>query len=130
VRGRRIYGVSDPDGYARNCALHLRAIVAKYPNDPETAALIAELRSQSEAFDQVWSRHDVLPQSITHKTFDHPVVGPVTVHCDSLEIADRDQRVVIYTAEPGSSAEQALRRLAVLGVTASTCRAETPHRGD
>jgi hypothetical protein len=88
------------------------------------------LRSQSQTFDRVWSRHDVLPQSIPRKTFDHPVVGPVTVHCDSLDIADRDRRVVIYTAEPGSSAEQALRRLAVLGVTASTCQAETPHWAD
>ncbi|NEA98416.1 hypothetical protein G3I78_04875 [Streptomyces sp. SID13726] len=35
------------------------------------------------------------------KTFDHPLVGPVTVDCDVLDIADRDQRVVIYTTTPG-----------------------------
>jgi hypothetical protein len=49
------------------------------------------------------------------KNFDHPVVGPITVNCDALDIADRDQRVVIYTAEPGPPAEQALRLLSVIG---------------
>ncbi len=114
-QGHRIYGVSDPDEYARTCALHLRAVVAKYPEDPETAALIAELRSGSEAFEQVWTDHDIIARSMIRKTFDHPVVGPVTVDCDSLDIADCDQRVVIYSAEPGSSSEEALLLLGVLG---------------
>jgi MmyB-like transcription regulator ligand binding domain len=43
------------------------------------------------------------------------VVGPVTVDCDVLDIADRDQRVVIYIATPGSPSEEALRLLAVVG---------------
>jgi hypothetical protein len=49
------------------------------------------------------------------KTFQHPLVGPVTVNCDALDIADRDQRVVIYTATPGSPSEEALRLLSVIG---------------
>jgi hypothetical protein len=48
-------------------------------------------------------------------TFDHPVVGAVTVNCDALDVADSDQRVVIYTAEPGSASEQELRLLGVVG---------------
>jgi hypothetical protein len=49
------------------------------------------------------------------KTFQHPLVGPVTVNCDVLDITDRDQRVVIYTATPGSPSEEALRLLSVVG---------------
>ena len=49
------------------------------------------------------------------KTFQHPLVGPVTVNCDVLDITDRDQRVVIYTAAPGSPSEEALRLLSVVG---------------
>lgn len=49
------------------------------------------------------------------KTFDHAVVGPVTVNCDVLDVADLDQHVVIYTADPGSSSEEALRLLSVVG---------------
>jgi hypothetical protein len=36
------------------------------------------------------------------KTFEHPAAGPVIVNCDSLELADRDHRVVVDTAEPDS----------------------------
>jgi hypothetical protein len=114
-QGRRLYGVSDADRYARTCALHLRAVAAKYPDDPETSALIDELRTGSQAFEDLWNDHDVIEREMTRKTFDHPVVGRVTVDCDSLDIADRDQRVVVYTAEPGTSSEQALRALAVRG---------------
>jgi hypothetical protein len=49
------------------------------------------------------------------KTFRHPLVGPVTVNCDVLDITERDQRVVLYTATPGSSSEEALRLLSVVG---------------
>lgn len=49
------------------------------------------------------------------KTFQHPVVGPVTVNCDVLQITDRDQQVVLYTAAPGSPSEEALRLLSVIG---------------
>jgi hypothetical protein len=42
-------------------------------------------------------------------------VGPVTVNCDALDITDRDQQVVIYTATPGSPSEEALRLLSVIG---------------
>jgi hypothetical protein len=49
------------------------------------------------------------------KTFQHPLVGLITVNCDVLDIADRDQRVVIYTAVPGSPSEEALRLLSVIG---------------
>lgn len=36
------------------------------------------------------------------KTFHHPVVGPVAVNCDALDVDDLGQRMVICTTEPGS----------------------------
>lgn len=59
-QGRRLYGVFDADRYARTCALHLRATAAKYPYDPETVALIDELRSGSQDFEDLWNDHDVI----------------------------------------------------------------------
>ncbi|GAS89821.1 helix-turn-helix transcriptional regulator [Mycolicibacterium brisbanense] len=113
--GRRLYGVSDADEFSHTAALHLRATAARYPDDPETNALIAELRSGSAEFAGLWNAHDIVSRPTLCKTFAHPVVGPVAVNCDSLDIADRDQRVVIYTPEPGSPSEEAMRLLAVLG---------------
>jgi hypothetical protein len=117
--GRGPYGVSDPDQFARACALRLRSVAARYPDDPDTAALIAELRTGSDAFARLWDDHDVTTETLSCKTFDHPVVGPVTLNCDVLDIADRDQRVTFYTAEPGSASEEAMRLLSVLGAVRS-----------
>ncbi|MGW0251604.1 helix-turn-helix transcriptional regulator [Nocardia goodfellowii] len=113
--GRRLYGVSDADEFSRTAAQHLRAAAARYPNDPELTALISELRSGSPEFAQLWAAHDVTDRPTLCKTFDHPLVGPISVNRDVLDIADRDQRVILYTANPGSPAEQALRLLSVIG---------------
>jgi transcriptional regulator with XRE-family HTH domain len=113
--GRPLYGVSDRAQFARNSALRLRTTAARYPGDPEVAELVGELLAGSEEFRRLWESHDVSIEPTLVKTFDHPVVGPVTVNCDVLEISELDQHVVLYTASPGSPSEQALRLLAVLG---------------
>ncbi|MGH3375415.1 MAG: helix-turn-helix transcriptional regulator [Actinoallomurus sp.] len=114
-QGRRLYGVSDADAFARTAAQDLRATAARYPDDPEVTGLVDELLSGSEEFSRLWASHDVSAEPSLCKTFQHPLVGPVTVDCDVLDITDRDQRVVIYTADPGSPSEEALRLLSVIG---------------
>ncbi|MFE7649497.1 helix-turn-helix transcriptional regulator [Streptomyces phaeoluteigriseus] len=113
--GRQLYSVTDADEFARTAAQHLRAAAARYPDDPELTVLIAELLDGSEEFARLWAAHEVTARPTLCKTFDHPLVGPVTVNCDVLDITDRDQRVVIYTATPGSPSEEALRLLSVIG---------------
>lgn len=113
--GLRLYGLSDAEAFARSSAQHLRAAAARYPDDPELTELVRELRTGSEEFARLWDSHDVTSGPTLCKTIDNPVVGPVSVICDVLDIADRDQQIVIYTAEPGSPAEEALRLLSVVG---------------
>jgi len=93
----------------------LRATAARYPDDPEVTALVGELLAGSEEFTRLWATHDVTAVPTLCKTFDHPLVGPVTVNCDVLDITDRDQHVVIYTATPGTPSAEALRLLSVVG---------------
>jgi hypothetical protein len=81
----------------------------------ELAELIGDLLAGSAQFRSLWASHDVADQPTQVKAFQHPRVGPVTVTCDVLDLADRDQRLVIYTAVPGSRSEEALRLLAVIG---------------
>src|SRR5204863_2659617 len=88
---------------------------ARYPDDPEVAQLVADLCAGSADFRRLWASHDVSATPTLRKTFQHRVVGPVTVNCDVLDIADRDQRLVIYTAVPGTPSEEALRLLSVVG---------------
>jgi hypothetical protein len=113
--GRRLFGVSDVDEFQQASASRLRAVLARYPGDPELAALLDELLRGSERFARLWAAEDVQVPPVLRKTFRHPLVGPVTVNCDVLAVADRDQQMVIYTADPGSSSEEALRLLSVLG---------------
>ncbi|MGW3348711.1 helix-turn-helix transcriptional regulator [Nonomuraea rubra] len=114
-QGRRLFGVSDVEEFARMSTGRLRATAARYPGDPEVAALVRELHEGSAEFARLWDSHDVATEPVMTKTFQHPLVGPVTVNCDVLDITDRDQQVVIYTAAPGSPSEQALRLLSVIG---------------
>ncbi|MEU3991374.1 helix-turn-helix transcriptional regulator [Streptomyces platensis] len=113
--GRRLYGVSDADEFARTSTQQLRTAAARYPNDPEVTGLVAELLDGSAEFARLWAAHDVTDRPTLCKTFEHPLVGPVSVNCDVLDIADRDQRVFLYTAAPGSPSEEALRLLSVVG---------------
>ncbi|MGW5432249.1 helix-turn-helix transcriptional regulator [Streptomyces sp. NPDC004059] len=113
--GQRLYGVSDADAFARHAARRLRTAAARYPDDPEVTGLIQELRAGSEEFALLWDSHDVDGGPTLRKTFRHPLVGPVTVNCDALDLTDRDQQVVIYTAVPGTPSEEALRLLSVIG---------------
>lgn len=113
--GQRLYGLSDVDAFAHTATLRLRATAARYPGDPELADLVAELLDRSEDFARLWNTHDVTTEPTLRKTFQHRLVGPVTVNCDVLHIHDDDQQLVIYTAVPGSPSEEALRLLSVVG---------------
>ncbi|MFH8348480.1 helix-turn-helix transcriptional regulator [Streptomyces sp. NPDC018045] len=113
--GRPLYGVSDAAAFARTSAQHLRAAAARYPDDPEVTGLVEELLAGSKEFARIWAAHDVTARATLCKTFEHPLVGPLSVSCDVLDITDRDQRVFIYTATPGSPSAEALRLLSVVG---------------
>ena len=94
----------------------LRAATAKYPHDPGIQALVARLRAGSPEFARRWGEHRVcVHRHSTSKRMYHPLVGEFTVDCEILHMADRDQRLVIYTTAPGSPGADALRLLAVVG---------------
>ena len=101
--------------FAREAAADLRAAAATYPDDPGLAALIGDLLAGSAEFATLWSEHEVARQQTLCQTVLHPEVGRIDVICEILVVPDRDQRVVLYTAEPGSPSEQALRLLDVIG---------------
>jgi len=110
-----LYGISDGAEFRHHVVLELRATLARYPTDPAVTGLIEELRDGSPGFARLWERHDVQAAPMLTKTFRHPVVGEITVDCDSLTLTDRDQHLVLYTAPPGSRSAEALALLNVLG---------------
>ncbi|MFJ8009235.1 helix-turn-helix transcriptional regulator [Streptomyces fagopyri] len=116
--GATLYGVSDAAEFRHHVVMRLRLTLARYPSDPAVTELVGELRDGSPDFARLWERHDVQAAPMLTKTFRHPVVGELTVDCDSLTLTDRDQYLVLYTAPPGSHGAEALALLSVLGAEA------------
>ncbi|MGI3783402.1 MAG: helix-turn-helix transcriptional regulator [Janthinobacterium lividum] len=113
-------GVSDLADFRHGVVTGLRAATARYPTDPVVTGLVDELREGSPDFARLWGHHDVQAVPMLTKTFDHRVVGELTVDCDSLDLVEQDQHLVLYSAPRGSSAADALALLAVLGTEALT----------
>jgi transcriptional regulator with XRE-family HTH domain len=109
------YGISDATEFRQHVVMTLRLTLARYPSDPAVINLVGELRDGSPEFARLWEQHDVQTAPMLTKTFRHPVVGNITVDCDSFALTDRDQNLVLYSAPPGSHDAQALALLSVIG---------------
>lgn len=91
----------------------LRHDAGRHPDDPKLSALIGELSINSEEFGKWWPRHDVQRRTTGTKGYHHPVVGELTVQYQALTPSgDEDQVLIVYTTEPGSASDTALRLLA------------------
>jgi transcriptional regulator with XRE-family HTH domain len=113
---RRHYGISGGGDFGMFAAGHLRAAAARYPDDAATQGLVRELLRDSPEFAALWPSPEVSDQRHLVKTVDHPQVGPITLTCDILVVPERDQHVVLFTAEAGTPAHDALRLLSVVGL--------------
>ncbi|MFR9780939.1 helix-turn-helix transcriptional regulator, partial [Micromonospora sp. MS34] len=96
----------------------LRAAADRYPADQRLRRLVAELRSGSHRFAELWDSGAVGRHEAARKTVDHPQVGTLTLDCDVLTVAGSDLRIMIYTAEPGTEDAERLALLTVLGTQA------------
>ena len=104
--------------FEQSTVADLRSATARYPEDTGLRHLVADLRSASPRFAELWESRVVGSHRESHKTFDHPDVGLVTVDCDVLTVDGSDLRIVAYTAPPGSEAAEKLRLLSVIGTQA------------
>ena len=118
-----LYGISDDAVFRHQVVAELRLARTRYPADTTIADLISDLRSGSADFVRLWNQHDVETEPMLVKTFDHAVVGPVTLDCDAATLTDRDQHLVLYTAPTGSPAADALALLQLLSPESIEVRA-------
>ncbi|MGW3285896.1 helix-turn-helix transcriptional regulator [Streptomyces sp. NPDC001002] len=93
----------------------LRAATVRYPADPQLRRLVAELRTNSPRFAELWESGDVARNEGSRKVIDHPQVGSLTLDCDILNVSGNDLHLMIYTAEPGTEDAEKLALLGVLG---------------
>ncbi|WP_431035010.1 helix-turn-helix transcriptional regulator [Streptomyces sp. P6-2-1] len=91
------------------CAARLRAIAGTVPDAPDFAQLVGELLLKSPDFARLWERYEVAGRKVGRKTFQHPLVGTMTLTSHSLQIEGTPgQRIGVYTAEPGTPEHDAL----------------------
>ncbi|GAA3746441.1 helix-turn-helix domain-containing protein [Salinactinospora qingdaonensis] len=90
----------------------LRLTAGRYPDDRRLAELIGQLTMQSPAFAERWTRHPVRTCTSGTKRLHHPTVGTMELAFETLQIpGSPGQRIIAYSAEPGSASEGALRLL-------------------
>ncbi|MBQ1101245.1 helix-turn-helix domain-containing protein [Streptomyces sp. b94] len=104
---------ADWETAAQVTVAQLRREAAKYPEDPRLIAQVGELSMRDQQFAQWWGDHRVAARTVGTKTLIHPVVGEVTLDCDTLTAhTNPDQHLTVWTAAPGSPAHDQLRILA------------------
>jgi transcriptional regulator with XRE-family HTH domain len=99
--------------------LHLYA--SHHPHDPRLSELVGDLSVSDRDFRRWWADQDVYRPSYGAKRYRHPLVGELTLGFEAFTpTGDLDQTLALYTVEPGSPSEHALRVLA--SWTADTAR--------
>ncbi len=96
----------------------LRTEAGRDPHNKELHDLVGELSTRSQEFRRRWSSHNVRHHGAGFKTFRHPIVGEMTIAYEGLEMAaEPGLTLTIYTVEPGSPSEEAMRLLASWAAT-------------
>ncbi|MEU6516242.1 helix-turn-helix transcriptional regulator [Streptomyces sp. NPDC046978] len=91
----------------------LRTEAGRNPHDKDLHDLVGELSTRSTEFRSRWGAHNVRHHGTGTKRFHHQAVGELTLAYEGLDMAaEPGLTLTIYTAEPGSPSEEALRLLA------------------
>ncbi|WP_436948794.1 helix-turn-helix transcriptional regulator [Streptomyces sp. SudanB52_2052] len=119
---RRFY--PDWDRAADIAVAILRTEAGRNPHDKDLHDLVGELSTRSDEFRTRWGAHNVRHHGTGTKRFHHSAVGGLTVAYEAMEMAaEPGLTLTVYTAEPGSPSEEALR---VLASWAATQGADSP----
>jgi hypothetical protein len=109
----------DPDEDERTAVetvASLRLVAASYPDDPGVRRLLDDLCASSPRFVRLWDEGRVAERRSSRKTVDHPQLGRLVLDCDALHLPDVDQRLIVYSAAPGTPQAEALALLRVVGL--------------
>jgi len=115
----------DWEQIANDAVAILRAEAGRDPYDKLLSNLIGELSTRSDEFRVRWAAHNVKFHRTGAKTLHHPVVGDLTLDYEALDLpGDTGQRILVYSAEPGSTSAEALDLLASWVTTPTEPRAD------
>ncbi|MBO9532973.1 MAG: helix-turn-helix domain-containing protein [Solirubrobacteraceae bacterium] len=105
----------DHPSHSRNYVSTVRTAHSRTPDDPEANALVDGLLAASSEFAELWAEHPVGFRLESRKRFQHPSVGLLHLDCQYLTADNLSERVIVFTAAPGSPDAEKLRLLSVVG---------------
>lgn len=114
-QAREIYPPEDHPYHSRVFVADLRAAASRRGRDAEVAEMVALLRRRSQEFAALWDTHDVAVRRMDHKRIVHPMLGVIELDCYNLLSEDGRQRLLWFTAPPGSPGAEQLELLSVVG---------------
>lgn len=105
----------DHDRHSRTLTARLAAVHAQTGPTSPAGELAVGLRDRSPEFARLWDEHPVLGPYCEPKRLNHPEVGLVELHGQTLLDPDQYQALTVFTAVPGTESAERLRLLAVVG---------------
>ncbi|MEU9796659.1 helix-turn-helix transcriptional regulator [Streptomyces sparsogenes] len=114
-QARERYPHEDHPHHSRVFVADLQAAAARRGRDAEVTKMIAVLRRRSQEFAALWDTHDVAVRRMDHKKIVHPTLGIIELDCYNLLSEDGRQRLLWFTAPPGSPGAEQLELLSVIG---------------
>ncbi|MBB5787130.1 transcriptional regulator with XRE-family HTH domain [Jiangella mangrovi] len=93
----------------------LRSTYSRRAGDRDITELVHDLLERSAEFRELWERHEVAVRRSDVKTFVHPEVGPIRLHCEALLTSDEDVTLLAYFPLEGTDAAEKLELLRVIG---------------
>ncbi|MCX4417326.1 helix-turn-helix domain-containing protein [Streptomyces sp. NPDC053741] len=112
---RERYPAEDHPHHSRVFVADLQAAAARRGRDAEVTKMVAALRRRSQEFAALWDTHDVAVRRMDHKKIVHPALGVIELDCYNLLSEDGRQRLLWFTAPPGSRGAEQLELLSVIG---------------
>jgi transcriptional regulator with XRE-family HTH domain len=114
-RLRAAYPDDEHDYHSRTHVADLRAAVAHRQGDAAATGLVNRLRASSTEFAALWDLHEVAVRRRSRIKVQHPTIGPIELDFETLLTPTEDQRLVVFTAPPGTPAVDYLDLLRVVG---------------
>jgi transcriptional regulator with XRE-family HTH domain len=112
---RGIYVAEDHDQHGRVFTATLHRAYARGGKRSRAAAIVDALLAASPEFAAIWAEHDVNAAFTGLKRFQHPRLGYLELHCQTLLDPDQSQVLLVFTAIPGSESQEKLQLLSVIG---------------
>lgn len=122
---RTLYPPEDHPHHSRVFVADLQAVAARRGSDKEVSRMVAVLRRRSQEFATLWDTHDVALRRTDHKRIVHPALGVIELDCHSLFSEDGRQRLLWFSAPPGTEGATQLSLLSVIGTQDMTTSTPT-----